>query len=226
MRGRPDKAVSAALTAQQAGPQVVGGVGGLGPRRVAALGKQHLRPLEQLRIDDGLVAGLMLLAIEGELPDVGGVAQHAEDAVGGPPSPASGGLPSVVEQSADGGRAESAIGVQGEDPLHQRRFCRHRQQAPLLGVVAVAKRRCPTGPLPPCRLAGQTHAGALHDHLALELGEHAQHLHHHAAGGGGGVERLGGRPKRDPGGVQILQHLGQPAGRPCSRSTLNTSSSS
>jgi hypothetical protein len=81
-------------------------------------------------------------------------------------------------------------------------------------VVAVAERRCPAGPLPSCRLAGQTHAGAFDDHLALELGEHTQHLHHHAAGGGGGVERLGGRPEGDPGGVQVLQHLGESAGRP------------
>jgi hypothetical protein len=46
---------------------------------------------------------------------------------------------------------------------------------------------------------------------AFELGEHAEHLDHHASGGGGGVERFGGGPERDSGGVEVFGDLRQAA---------------
>ena len=59
-------------------------------------------------------------------------------------------------------------------------------------------------------LAGafQTGAGALPDHLALELGEDADHLHHHAPGGRGRVDGLGQRTESGSGRVDLF-HYGQ-----------------
>jgi len=55
------------------------------------------------------------------------------------------------------------------------------------------------------------------DHVAFELGEHAEHLYQHPPGRGGGVERLGRRPEHHPGLVQLIQDVHQPpqgAGEP------------
>jgi hypothetical protein len=85
MRGSSDKAMTTTLAAQETGQQLVVGVRGLGAGGIRAFREQELCPLEHLAVDDGLVGGLVPFAIERELPDVGGVAQHAQDAIGRPP---------------------------------------------------------------------------------------------------------------------------------------------
>ena len=64
VRGRSDKAVTTTLAAQEAGQQVVAGVGGLGAGGIRAFCEQELCPLEQLAVDDGLVGGLVPFAVE------------------------------------------------------------------------------------------------------------------------------------------------------------------
>jgi hypothetical protein len=108
MRGCSDKAVTTTLAAQETGQQVAAGIGGLGAGGIRAFCEQELRPLEQLAVDDGLVAGLVPVTIERQLPDVCRVAQHAQDAVGRPPMSPTGELPGVVQLTADGGAVASA----------------------------------------------------------------------------------------------------------------------
>jgi len=62
----------------------------------------------------------------------------------------------------------------------------------------------------------QAGARALADHLALEFGEGAEHLHQHAAGGAGRVDRLRKRPEfraddADPfeNGQEVFERAGQ-----------------
>jgi hypothetical protein len=51
----------------------------------------------------------------------------------------------------------------------------------------------------------QAGARALADHLALEFGERAEHLHQHAAGGAGRVDRFGQRPEFRAGGADPFE---------------------
>nr|WP_228787104.1 hypothetical protein [Nocardia terpenica] len=50
---------------------------------------------------------------------------------------------------------------------------------------------------------------AVDDGVALELGEHAQHLHQHATHGRGGIERFCGRTEHDVGSVQFIEQRDQ-----------------
>jgi len=52
----------------------------------------------------------------------------------------------------------------------------------------------------------QSGARALANHLALEFGGGAEHLHQHAAGRAGGVDRLGQRPEFCAGGADPFEH--------------------
>ena len=63
-------------------------------------------------------------------------------------------------------------------------------------------------------LALQPGGDALHDQRALELGEHAEHLHHHPARRCPGVERLGRGAEDHTGLVKLVNDLRQPADRP------------
>jgi hypothetical protein len=81
--------------------------------------------------------------------------------------------------------------------------------ADLVDLVAVGP--VADGPLAAGGLAFHAADDAVDDGGALELGDHAQHLDQHAAGGGGGVERLRRAAEGDPGIVQLVQDLCQPA---------------
>jgi hypothetical protein len=75
---------------------------------------------------------------------------------------------------------------------------------PAVGPVAAA----------PLALGGLTFHDAddaVNDRLALELCEHAQHLHQHPPDGGGGVDGFGGRPERHTGTVELVDDLHQSA---------------
>ncbi len=92
------------------------------------------------------------------------------------------------------------------------RFCQLRKDhlGGLLHVIALGPE--PATPLPTGGFSFHAADDAVDDGGALELGDHPQHhLDQHAAGGGGGVERLDRRPEGDPGGVQLVQDLRQPA---------------
>src|SRR3954468_22215379 len=57
--------------------------------------------------------------------------------------------------------------------------------------------------------SGQTGAGSLPDHGALELGERPEHLHHHASGRTGGVDRLCQGAEGGARRVDLLQDMQQ-----------------
>jgi len=72
-------------------------------------------------------------------------------------------------------------------------------------LKGVAVRHRPEGPFALGRLAFHPVDHPIDDHLAFELGEHAEHLHQHPPGRGGGVERLGRGAEDDPCGVEVVE---------------------
>jgi len=81
----------------------------------------------------------------------------------------------------------------------------------LVRVDGVGVWRGAEGPFAFGRLAFHAVDDPVDDHLAFELGEHAEHLDQHPACGGGGVERLGGRAEDHAGVVEVVEQGDQVA---------------
>src|SRR5690606_20263081 len=194
------------LPAQAAVEQALEQVLGVAPAPGAAAaglrveGALHL--LEERRVDDGLVLALVALALEVHLAEVDRVAQEHVDVLLGPRAAAdlAAGvgagrlaLPAeLVDAARDlGGGAEAQVEL--EHRPHLLGLVGHDHQAHALAVAEVAERGPRAEPLP--ALAGGAHlvAGAVGDHLALELREADDDVEgvppHRVAG----VEMLGGR---------------------------------
>ena len=124
MGGGAEVGLPAAAAAQLAGEQVVGGVGAARGGVFAALLEDPLCPLEQMRLDERLVGGVVPLAAVVDLAEVGAVANDGEHALAAPRSALPGAVPVLVEPAGDRGGAELAVGVEVEDARHERRLGR------------------------------------------------------------------------------------------------------
>jgi hypothetical protein len=125
---RSDEPVAAAPATQQAGQQVVGGIGRLQPGGVTTLLEQLAGLEEHLHRHQRLVPGRVGLPVERQQARVGRVAQHVEHTVGRPAAPAARAVTLVVEQPTDHGRPLAPVHVQGEDPPHDGDLLGYRNQ--------------------------------------------------------------------------------------------------
>nr|WP_280267569.1 hypothetical protein [Nocardia wallacei] len=129
---------------------------------------------------------------ECEFAEVDTVGQLAQDLVGGPGAADRGAKSAFVENAGDGGRAEAVLGVKLEYQAYDRSFVRVRNEFVSGLVDEVAERSSAAFPEPFRGFAFHAVDNAVDDGVALELSEHAEHLHEHAAHRSGGVEWFGG----------------------------------
>lgn len=148
---------------------------------------------------------------EAFLAQVDAVGEGDFDGSLGPGLALAGAQPLLVETGGDGLGAEPVGGVQVEDPADDGGLGLVGDELVELPVEAVAERAGATGPQAFGGLAFHAAGDAVDDGLALELGEHAEHLHQHASHGGGGVEGFGGRAEHDLDVGQVVEQGGQVA---------------
>ncbi|HUB38951.1 MAG TPA: hypothetical protein VMA72_08870 [Streptosporangiaceae bacterium] len=203
--------------ADQPGEQVIGPAGRALGVILAACGQDPLRLIEGGLLDERRVAAGAGDAAERQLAQVDAVGQHAQYLVGRPLAAGRGAVPAVIQRVRDGAGTEPVADVGAEDQPDHRCLARVGNKAAGRHVGSVAERAPPAFPFPGGGFAFHARDHPVDDGVALELGEHAEHLYQHAADGGGGVERLGGRPERHPGVVQVVQEgdqVAQAAGEP------------
>ncbi|MGB6453090.1 MAG: hypothetical protein WBH47_01245 [Streptosporangiaceae bacterium] len=217
VRAGADHRLAAGRAAHQPGEQVVGSVRGPLGVVLAAGGQDPLRTGKDGVVDDGRVAAGGGDAAEGQLSQVDAAGQHAQHLVGGP-GPAGGGpVTAVVQHAGNSFAAEPVPDVGVEDEPDDGGLVRVGDERAGGGVDLVAERAAAALPFPGGGLA--LHAGdhPVDDGVAFELGEHAEHLGQHPAHRGGCVERLGRRPERHPGLVEVVEQgdqVAQAAGEP------------
>src|SRR5690606_11783803 len=191
---------------EQALQQVLGVAPAPGTAAAGLSKEGALHLLEERRVDDGLVLALVALALEVHLAAVDRVAQEHVDVLLGPRAAADltagagGGLLALPAELVDaardlGGGAEAQVKL--EHRPHLLGLVGHDHQAHTLAIAEVAERRARAEPLP--ALAGGAHlvAGAVGDHLALELREADDDVEGEPPHRVAGVELLRGRDEAD-----------------------------
>ena len=158
--------------------------------------------------------GGVVLAPEGDLAQVGAVAQDAEhrrDVEGLSLARARAFLGQPLGNRRG---ALAAFGVAAEDLRHHGSLGRLGDEEAPLVVKSVAEGDVAADPLSPFCLSFHPGDRAFDNRRPLELGEDAEHLHHHPSRGAGGVEGLGRRAEEHVGRVEAVENLRQPAHRP------------
>nr|WP_258563043.1 hypothetical protein [Streptomyces phytophilus] len=210
-----DEGLLAVRAAHEPGELVVRAIGRPVPVGVAAGGEELLCLLERLSVDQGRVAAGSGDRPEGDLAEIDAVGQRAQHLIAGPSAAGAGGVASLVEPLGDGLAAEPVVHVHAEDRPDDGNLDLVGHEVVRAGIDEIADGPRSAHPLAGGGLAFHPGDDAVDDGVALELGEHAQHLHQHPAHGGGGVERLGGGAEDHPGLVEFIEqgdHVAQVPG--------------
>jgi hypothetical protein len=213
--GIAEVALVAAPTTDQPGEVVVGGVRGMAGVVVAAFDQQALDLVEDLAVDQRLVGSGVPGATEEDLADVDAVAEDRQHRDVAPAAALAGAMALVVEPVGDGAGAQAFVAVQVEDHPDDWAVFVGGQEAGLLAVRAdlegVAERWRADGPAALGGFAFHAADYPVDDDCPLELGEDGQDLHDHATHRSVGVEVLGRGDQRDPGVVEGVDDVQQPA---------------
>ncbi|HTC72621.1 MAG TPA: hypothetical protein VK655_07005 [Solirubrobacteraceae bacterium] len=105
------------------------------------------------------------------------------------------------------------VDVVVEDDRHEWRLGGIALQVVAVGGDVVSVGAPSSAPAAAGGLALKAGEDALHDQRALELGEHAEHLHHHPPRRGARVEWLGRGAEGHAGLVKLIDYLCEPTNR-------------
>ncbi|HEX3609247.1 MAG TPA: hypothetical protein VHU14_06230 [Solirubrobacterales bacterium] len=213
VRRRAEVLLAAAGALDQPGEQVRGLVGSAQRLVLGAAPQNLLGAVEEHLLDQRLVRCRVLLAPEGDLAQIGAVAQDREHGGHVEGLALAGARAALGQPLGECRGALLALGIAVEYLRDHRSLSRLGNKEATVAIESVAEGDVAANPLAAFGLTLHPGDGALDDGGALELGEDTEELHHHPPGRAGGVEGLRCRAEEHLRCIEPLEDLGQPAHR-------------
>jgi hypothetical protein len=171
---------------------------------LTSLGQQRFGARKDIGINERHFARLVGRAAEGDVAEVGAIAEDAEHDLAREGPSRTRAVPVLVQRCRDAMRAETLVYVSVEDLVHEGKLVGLRDEV-LVGIDAESVRESTTGPVTACSLSLHACDDTVDDRRSLELRKDTKQLDEHSTGRVRGIDRLGRRSERDACVFQILE---------------------